>query len=63
MAKSYLPYNVNQRLLLPPDLREWVSEGHLVLFLLDVVSELDLSAIERVYEARTRAVARATTRP
>lgn len=52
MAKSYLPYNVDQRLLLPPDLREWVSEDHLALFIVDVVAELDLSAIERVYEAK-----------
>lgn len=52
MAKSYLPYNLDQRLLLPPDMRDWVPEGHLARFLLDVVAELDLSAIERVYEAK-----------
>lgn len=52
MAKGYLPYNVEQRLLLPPDLRDWLPEGHLALFIVDVVSELDLSAIERVYEAK-----------
>jgi transposase len=52
MAKDYLPYSVNQRLLLPPDMREWVPEDHLALFILDVVLELDLSAIERVYQAR-----------
>ncbi|MBA3787593.1 MAG: IS1182 family transposase [Actinobacteria bacterium] len=52
MAKGYLPYSIEQRLLLPPDMREWLPEGHLALFLLDVVSELDLSAIERVYEAK-----------
>jgi len=52
MAKSYLPYNLDQRLLLPPDMQEWLPEGHLARFLLDVISELDLSAIERVYEAK-----------
>ena len=52
MAKGYLPYSIDQRLLLPPDMREWLPEGHLALFLLDVVSELDLSAIERVYQAK-----------
>ena len=52
MAKSYLPYNLEQRLLLPPDMREWLPEGHLARFLLDVVAELDLSAIERVYDAK-----------
>lgn len=49
MAKSYLPYTVDQRLLLPPDMREWLPEGHLALFILDIVRELDLSAIERVH--------------
>jgi transposase len=52
MAKGYLPYNIDQRLLLPPDLRDWLSEGHLALFILDLVSELDLSSIERVYDAK-----------
>jgi transposase len=52
MAKGYLPYDVDQRLLLPPDMREWLPEGHLALFLLDVVSELDLSAIYAVHESR-----------
>ena len=52
MAKGYLPYDVDQRLLLPPDMRAWLPEGHLSRFLLDVVSELDLSASTRVYEAK-----------
>ena len=52
MAKAYLPYDLDQRLLLPPDMREWLPEGHLAWFVLDVVAELDLSAIHRVYEAK-----------
>ena len=52
MAKGYLPYNLDQRLLLPADMRDWIPEGHLALFLLDVVSVLDLSAIERVHAAK-----------
>ncbi len=52
MAKSYLPYSVDQRLLLPLDMRDWLPEGHLALFILDVVLELDLSAIERVHAAK-----------
>lgn len=52
MAKNYLPYNLDQRLLLPPDLQEWLPEGHLARFVLDLVAELDLSAIERVYAAK-----------
>lgn len=52
MAKGYLPYDIEQRLLLPPDMRDWLPEGHLALFVLDVVGELDLSKIYAVYEAR-----------
>jgi transposase len=52
VAKHYLPYDLDQRLLLPPDLRAWLPEGHLALFVVDVVSELDLSAITRVYDAK-----------
>jgi transposase len=52
MAKGYLPYDIDQRLLLPPDMRAWLPEGHLALFLLDVVSALDLSPIYAVYDAK-----------
>lgn len=52
MAKGYLPYDVDQRLLLPPDMRAWLPERHLALFVLDVVFELDLSAICRVHAAK-----------
>jgi len=27
MAKGYLPYDIDQRLLLPPDMRDWLPEG------------------------------------
>jgi len=37
MARGYLPWNLDQRLLLPVDMRSWLPEGHLVLFVLDVV--------------------------
>lgn len=50
MGKTFRTYNLDQRLLLPPDMREWLPEGHLALFLLDVVTQLDLSEITDVYE-------------
>jgi transposase len=37
-------------LLLPPDLREWLEEGHLAYFILDVVETLDLSEIYASYD-------------
>jgi transposase len=50
MAKHFLPYDLNQRLLLPPDLREWLPEGHLASFVSDTVEQMDLSAILKKYE-------------
>src|SRR5438132_401645 len=50
MTKAYRPYTLDQQLLLPPDMRQWLPEGDLALFLSDVVDELDLAAIYRSYE-------------
>ncbi|MGH9314191.1 MAG: IS1182 family transposase [Vicinamibacterales bacterium] len=50
MAKMYRPYVPEQDLLLPPSLRDWLPEGHLAFFVSDLVEQLDLSAILRVYE-------------
>ena len=51
MAKTFRPYTLDQQLLLPPDLRAWLPEGHLALYVSDVVDALDRSAILRVYAA------------
>jgi transposase len=50
MGKTFRRYEPDQYLLLPPDLREWLPEGHLALFVSDVVDELDLSQILDEYE-------------
>ena len=52
MAKGYLPYEVDQQLLLPPDMRSWLPEGHLAYFVLEVVAEFDLSEFYAVHEAK-----------
>ena len=54
MDKTFRAYSLDQRLLLPPDLREWLPAGDLALFLSDVVDELDLSAIYAAYEQGDR---------
>jgi transposase len=54
VPKSYRPYYPDQDFLLPPSLREWVAEDHLVYFVSDVVEQLDLSAIHAVYEQERR---------
>ncbi|MFH1920979.1 MAG: transposase, partial [Planctomycetota bacterium] len=43
--KSYKPWNPTQSCLLPPSPMEWLPEGHVVYFILDVVSQLDLCQI------------------
>ena len=50
MSKTFRAYEPKQKLLLPPDLREWLREGHLALYISDVVEELDLSGIVKSYE-------------
>jgi transposase len=54
MAKTYRVYLPEQDLLLPPSLRDWLPEDHLAYFVSDVVDQLDLSAIESVYEEEER---------
>ena len=46
----FLSYEPGQLLLLPPDLRGWLEEGHLAYFILDVVEALDLSEIYASYD-------------
>jgi len=54
MGKVYRTYLPDQDLLLPPSLRDWLPENHLAHFVSDVVDQLDLSAIESVYEKEER---------
>ena len=49
MGKSYRAYLPEQDFLLPPSLREWLPEHHLVYFVSDVVDNLNLSALDAVY--------------
>jgi transposase len=50
MTRLFRPYTLDQRLLLPPDLREWLPDDDLAWFISDTVDELDLSAILATYE-------------
>lgn len=52
MRKSYRPWTPLQPYLLPPSPTEWLPEGHLAYFILEVVEELDLSAIEDMIAAK-----------
>ena len=50
--KSYRPWSPDQVLLLPPSMRDWLPDDHLVHFVMDVVAGLDLRAIERVLQEK-----------
>jgi len=51
MAKTFREWNVQQHMLLPPSVLDFVPPGHLAHFVRDTVAEaLDLSAIVEVYE-------------
>ena len=54
MAKGYRSYQPDQDLLLPPSLRDWLPENHLVYFVSDMVDQLDLTKIDAVYEKDPR---------
>src|ERR1700680_628600 len=49
MGKSYRPYLPEQDFLLPPSVREWLPEDHLVYFVSDVIDNLNLAALDAVY--------------
>ena len=50
MGKGYRSYQPDQDLLLPPSLRDWLPESHLVYFVSDMVDQLDLTKIHAAYE-------------
>ena len=54
MSKTYRPYQPEQKLLLPAELRDWRSEDHLAYFVSDLVEQLDLGEIYAVYEKQER---------
>ncbi|NQV33296.1 MAG: hypothetical protein HQ515_11425 [Phycisphaeraceae bacterium] len=49
MFSRFKPYCPDQILLLPPDMKDWLPEGDLAYFIMDVAESLDLSAIYSRY--------------
>jgi transposase len=49
MAYNFVCGDRDQPFLLPPDLRDWLPEGHLAWFLLDVVDQVDLAPFYRAH--------------
>jgi transposase len=49
MGQNFIDCSREQGFLMPPDLREWLPEGHLAWFVIDAVAEMDLSAFYAAY--------------
>jgi len=54
MPTSFLPYEPNQRFLLPPSPSEWLAEDHLVYFVSEIIDRLDLGKFYARYEGDGR---------
>jgi transposase len=54
MSCMFKSYDQDQLFLLPPSLREWLPGNHLAHFISDVVDELDIQEIEKVYSNTDR---------
>ena len=54
MSTTFRRYAPDQSLLLPPDVREWLPEGHLAHHVSDLVDGLDLTAFYALYEGDGR---------
>lgn len=52
VKKQYQAWTQDQLYLMPPSMREWLPADHLVWFVLDVVSELDITAIEAAVQEK-----------
>jgi len=49
--RKFRPYDQSQCLLLPPSLREWLPDGHLAVYISDVVDGLDLRELIADYDS------------
>ena len=50
MSKQFRDWSANQQWLFPPSPQDWLPEGHLVYFMIEAVTELDISPILAHYE-------------
>jgi transposase len=51
MAQNFIGCDRDQSFLLPPDVRDWLPDGHLAWFVLDAVAGMDLSGFYGAYRA------------
>src|SRR5215216_5329483 len=49
MGQRFVVCDREQSFLMPPDVRDWLREGHLAWFVIDAVGEMDLDAFYVAY--------------
>jgi transposase len=49
MAQNFLACDREQSFLFPPDVRDWLPEGHLAWFVIDAVGVIDTSPFYAAY--------------
>ena len=52
MATKFISVDRDTDFLFPPSVQEWLPDGHLARFVVDVVNQLDLSRLESAYAGR-----------
>jgi hypothetical protein len=62
MGHSFIACDREQSFLLPPDVREWLPENHLVWFVLAAVEEMELEPFYAAYRRDGRAAGRPMSR-
>ena len=51
MSRTFREWNPDQNWLFPPSPQDWLPDGHLVYFLMDVSEQLDLSPMMEKYDS------------
>jgi transposase len=49
MGQNFLAADREQPFLLPPDVRDWLPEGHFAWFVIEAVAQMDLEAFYAAY--------------
>jgi transposase len=54
MSSKFMPTNRETPFMFPPNIEDWLPEGHLARFIVDIVNRLDLSGIRSSYSEQTK---------
>ena len=54
--KTFQNYNQQQMSLIPQTFGDWLSPDHIARYINDIIDEIDISEIHKVYETELRGV-------